>query len=81
MRSLICVSSLNGKFTISASGKFGGGYSGLLVPDAESAASRAVAEAVRYCTSEGCTILAPQSVSSLLPADFSGRDITVNKGF
>lgn len=80
MRSMICVSSFNDKFTISASGKFGGGYSNLIVSDAESAACKATAEAVRYCTSEGCTIVAPRIVASLLP-DFGGRDITVNRGF
>jgi hypothetical protein len=80
MRSLITVYKANGMFSISASGKFGGGYSNLLVRSAEDAAAKTASEALRYCTSEGCDICAPREVRELLPA-FVGRDIKLGMGF
>ena len=80
MRSLISVCRAKGMFSISASGKFGGGYSNLLVRSVEDCATKVASEAVRYCTSEGCDIFAPNDVRELLP-DFAGRDIKFGMGF
>lgn len=80
MRSLITVYEQNGKFCINASGTFGGGYSGLIVPTIEAAAEKVAAEAIRYCTKEGCDIFAPPKIRELLPS-FDGRDIKFGMGF
>lgn len=77
MRSIVTIKKDQHGYRADASGKFGGGYSNAFAgKTAEEAATFAIANAIRYCTSEGCDLCAPQEIKELLPS-FEGRDIAV----
>ena len=70
MRSTIIIEKRGNHYIATASGRFGGGYSGVTAGDtAEQVAAFAAREMVRYAQSnpEGGDLLAPDEVTNLVP--------------